>query len=528
MNGNPGPSYGGGEPVFALATGLSGPLALIRTSGGKGGGAAGGEESAVVLLSRVFSRPRKLLEGSGNRLVHGWILDGKGGKIDEVLVSVYRSPKSYTGEDGADISCHGGIAAVRAVTESLKTAGFREALPGEFSFRAFMNGKLDLTRCESVMELVNAKTEAGRDRAVGRLSGALYREIGDIKELLVAVLAETELYLDYDEYEAAPPGDGGRPEQGRAAGADPPPWQLPGRNLAEEGLARLRVLADSWRVERLYQEGVLAVIAGRPNAGKSSLFNLLLKEDRAIVTDTPGATRDWIEATLSVEGIPLRLADTAGLRGEEGGRPGGGAARTGPEGIGTEGIETARLDPAEEIGIRRSRELIDQAGLLIYVVDGARGPGAEDAAFLRDFQNRAAPLILLWNKADLAMPPVRPPAEPVEPAAELTAKPRAAPFIPVSAKTGRGTAELIRAIGAALLAPAEGAGIGLGSLRQKELVEAAIAALEEALSLADGEAPLDLIAPLLREGLNALGEITGEVSTADILETMFGKFCVGK
>ncbi|MDR0998831.1 MAG: tRNA uridine-5-carboxymethylaminomethyl(34) synthesis GTPase MnmE [Treponema sp.] len=513
MNRNSGGSYGDREPVFALATGLSGPLALIRTSGGKSDGepdrADGSEgESAIVLLSRIFSRPRKLLDAPGNTVIHGWILDREGGKIDEALVSVYRSPKSYTGEDGADISCHGGIAAVRAVTESLRAAGFREALPGEFSFRAFMNGKLDLTRCESIMELVNARTETGRDRAVERLSGVLYREIGDIKGLLVAVLAETELYLDYDEYEAAPPGEGRSPEQ--EGGTDLPEWR--GRNLAEEGLARLRVLADSWQVERLYQEGVLAVIAGRPNAGKSSLFNLLLKEDRAIVTDTPGTTRDWIEATLSVEGIPLRLADTAGLREDEnGGSLGGGTARTGG----------ARLDPVEEIGIRRSRELIDQADLVIYVIDGTTGYSAEDAAFLRNLRDKAMPVILLWNKADLAMPP-----------AELAAVP---PLIPVSAKTGQGTAELIRAIGTALQASTETAGmtalsqrIGLGSVRQKELVDAAIAALGEALSLADSEEPLDLIAPLLREGLNALGEITGEVSTADILETMFGKFCVGK
>jgi tRNA modification GTPase len=517
MNGNFSGSYGGKDPVFALATG-PGSLALIRTSGGNSGGESP-EESAMLLLSRIFSRPRKLLEAPGNTIIRGWILDKRGEKVDQALVSVYRAPKSYTGEDGADISCHGGLAVVRAVTESLKAAGFREALPGEFSFRAFMNGKLDLTRCESVMELVNAKTEAGRDHAVGRLSGILYREIADIKELLVAVLAETELYLDYDEEEAAPPGETGDPEQ-----------RLPGRSLAGEGLARLRVLADSWRIERIYQEGALAVIAGRPNAGKSSLFNLLLKEERSIVTDTPGTTRDWIEATLSVEGIPLRLADTAGLREQDGGaglNPGG-MARSG-----TARPVGARLDPAEQIGVRRSRELIDQAELVIYVIDGETGLDADDRTLLRDLQAKRTPLIILWNKADLAEPPE-------ESAAGF-------PLLPVSAKTGSGTAELIRAVSAALQVPAGIAGaaedgeaakavaettlfrrIGLGSVRQKGLVDTAIAALEEALSLADSGEPLDLVAPLLREGVDALGEITGEVSTADILETMFGKFCVGK
>jgi tRNA modification GTPase len=545
MSGNFRGSYGDRDPVFALATG-PGSLALIRTSGGNSG--EGPEENAVLLLSRIFSRPRKLLEAPGNTIIRGWILDKGGGKVDEALVSVYRAPKSYTGEDGADISCHGGLAVVRAVTESLKAAGFREALPGEFSFRAFINGKLDLTRCESVMELVNAKTEAGRDHAAGRLSGVLYREIEEIKELLVAVLAETELYLDYDEDEAAPPGEGEEPGRNRGSPGSPVPGQrlprpglpgpgLPGRNLAGEGLARLRALADSWRTERLYQEGALAVIAGRPNAGKSSLFNLLLKEERSIVTDTPGTTRDWIEATLSVEGIPLRLADTAGLREQEAGT-GGKPGNTAP---GTARPVGARIDPAEQIGVRRSRELMDQAELLIYVIDGGTGLRAEDRRLLGDLRAKKTPLVILWNKADLALPE--------ESAAEF-------PLLPVSARTGSGIAELIRAIGAALQASAGIAGapgapetagapedgeaaealveaalsrrIGLGSARQKGLVDAAIAALEEALGLADSGEPLDLAAPLLREAVNALGEITGEVSTADILETMFGKFCVGK
>ncbi|MDR0451083.1 MAG: tRNA modification GTPase [Treponema sp.] len=523
MKRNSGASYGDKDPVFALATGLSGPLALIRTSGGTSVSGEERGENAIRLLSRIFSRPRKLLGTPGGRIIRGWILDRGGKKLDEVLVSVYRAPGTYTGEDGADISCHGGLAVVRAVTESLKSAGFREALPGEFSFRAFMNGKLDLTRCESVMELVNAKTETGRDHAAGRLSGLLYREIAEIKELLVAVLAETELYLDYDE--------------GEAGGGSVPGPGLPGRNRAGEGLARLRALADSWRTERLYQEGALAVIAGRPNAGKSSLFNLLLKEERSIVTDSPGTTRDWIEAALSVEGIPLRLADTAGLREQEGGigaGPGGSTDRHGTDRPGTDQFDadrqgTAGIDQAEGIGIRRSRELIDRADLVIYVIDGKAGFGAGDAEFLRDLRAKNTPFILLWNKADLAAPP------------EGSA---AGNLLPVSAKTGLGTAGLIRAIGAALQAPAgsdgtvEAAGAaaetallwgsGLGSARQKGLADAAIAALEEALGLADSGEPLDLIAPLLREGVNALGEITGEVSTADILETMFSRFCVGK
>jgi tRNA modification GTPase len=428
-----------------------------------------------------------------------------GGLIDEALVTVYRAPRSYTGEEGADISCHGGTAVVKAVMEALKAAGFRESLPGEFSFRAFMNGKIDLTRSESVMELVRAKTGAGHERAVGRLAGRLQGEIAALSRRLLEALAETELHLDYDDEELGLSGEPG----------------LPGRELVEDAIRRLRDLAGGWPGERLYQEGALAVIAGRPNAGKSSLFNALLGEDRSIVTGAPGTTRDWIEALVNIRGIPLRLVDTAGLRGTAGAAESPDRAETqgraeapdtaeGPgaaEGPGT----------AEALGIRRSRELLDRADLALYVIDGSRGFTDEDEAVLRARAARPAPLILLWNKADIAPPPGR--------------EPRDLPPLPVSAKTGKGLAELCGAIEAALAGGSPGRGpaeTGLGSPRQKELVDRARAALEEALDLTDRGETLDLAAPLLREAVNALGEITGEVSTADILESIFSKFCVGK
>jgi tRNA modification GTPase len=364
--------------------------------------------------------------------------------------------------------------------EALRAAGFRDSLPGEFSFRAFMNGKLDLTRSESVMELVRARTDEGRRRAVARLSGRLREEIFALKAPLLEILAEAELYLDYDETELSLPGEAVK-------------GILPGRGRAEEVLERLRILAGTWGQERLYQEGALVVIAGRPNAGKSSLFNALLGEDRSIVTEIPGTTRDWIEATIAIGGIPLRLADTAGLR------------ETG---------EPAAPDRVEEIGVQKSRELLGQADLVLYVVDGSRGLQSGEEALLRE--PRTAPLLPLWNKADIAPGP---------PAGE---------FISLSAKTGRGLAELHRAIAGALERQTEGTdsrfrdGAALGSRRQKELVDLASAALEEALNLADRGESLDLIAPCLREAVDALGEITGEVSTAEILETIFSKFCVGK
>jgi tRNA modification GTPase len=474
-------SYGDESPIAAFATpsGKS-ALALIRCSG----------RGAIEMAANVFSAPEKLLQAAGNTVIHGWIVAADE-KIDEVLVSVFRAPKSYTGEDSLDISCHGGGAAGRGIMAALRGAGFRDALPGEFTFRAFMNGKLDLTRSESVMELVSARTDSGRRHAVNRLSGALEKEINDIKKSLVEVLSGVEIFLDYSEDEIGANDD---EAQGR----------LPGRLRAETALARLRKLAASWRRERIYQEGVFAVIAGRPNAGKSSLFNLLLKEERSIVTEVPGTTRDWIEAWLSIEGIPIRLADTAGLR--------------------------ESPDPVEKIGVERSRELLEEAELVLYLIDGAEGAAKEDQAFLDKFAHNNGTgdgaaqkqVLVLWNKADIA---------PLPPALLCAAD----TSISISAKTGEGVAELTGAVAAAvekMTAVSESANspqeAAIGSSRQKNLVEAAVLALEEALSLADRKEPLDLIAPLLREAVNSLGEITGEVSAADILEKMFSRFCVGK
>jgi tRNA modification GTPase len=482
--------YGDDSPIAAIATvpGKS-ALTLIRCSG----------KGAIDLAASVFS-PDKIKTASGNTVLHGWIISANekyGGPsrdllsanctlIDEVLVSIFRAPKSYTGEDSIDISCHGGSASGQAVMETLKAAGFRDALPGEFTFRAFMNGKLELTRSESVMELVSAMTETGRRHALMRLSGALEREINEIKKQLVEVLSSAEIFLDYSEDEIEADND-------EIAG------KLPRQDTAIVALARLKKLADTWKYERVYQEGVTVVIAGRPNAGKSSLFNLLLKEDRSIVTPVPGTTRDWIESWISIEGIPIRLVDTAGLR--------------------------ESSDPVEKAGVERSLQLLEDAELIIYLIDGAEGVTGEDLGLITGKKGTDNHLIerllILWNKSDLAPMPQLPLPAACKPFSFCT-------------KTGEGLLELHAAIVSSLqkreLADPENdpRNAALGSARQKKHVDAASTALEEALSLAEREEPLDLIAPLLREAVNALGEITGEVSTADILEEMFSSFCVGK
>jgi len=462
-------NYGDTGAIAAQAS--QGALALVRTSG----------QGALELLAQVFSRPRALLDAPGNTIVYGWINDCGGCPIDEVLVSVYRAPHSYTGEDGADISCHGGSAVVKAVLSTLRKAGFEDALPGEFTFRSFMNGKIDLTRSESVMELVSAKTKKGLEHAVKRLSGALEREIKTIRDTLLEAVSAAELYLDYPEDEI---------DEGLSSSY---------REAAEETLKRLKALAASYHRERLHREGALVVIAGRPNAGKSSLFNALLNEDRSIVTKTPGTTRDWIEASVTVEGIPLRLADTAGLRDTS--------------------LNFPKTDEAEIVGMQRSRELAKEADIILYAMDVNERLCKEDEMFLAEI---SCPLIVVWNKIDLQEPPF---------SIEQPSKP---PNVFVSAKTGKGLEELCASVADILSQKNSGmddfleVNAGLGTQRQKELTEKAASLLEEALAMADNNEPLELISPLLREALNALGEITGEVTSSDILELMFSRFCLGK
>jgi tRNA modification GTPase len=477
-NGSDKANYGDESPIAAFATtpGNS-ALTLIRCSG----------KGSIELASSVFSAAREknkplqkdmspLKEAAGNTVIHGWIVSADE-NIDDVLISIFRTPKSYTGEDSLDICCHGGTTAGKAVMEALKTAGFRDALPGEFTFRAFMNGKLDLTKAESVMELVCAKTETGRRHAVSRLSGSLHMEIDSIKKLLVEVLAAVEIYLDYSEDEIS-------------ADAEEAEGRLPKKDTALSALTLLKKLSASWQIERIYQEGITVVIAGCPNSGKSSLFNALLKEDRSIVTEIPGTTRDWIEAWVSVEGIPIRLIDTAGLR------------------------ETG--DSVEKIGVERSRKLLDESDIVLYLIDGTQGLTSEDQNFI----SQMGKCILVWNKCDIA---------PMPQSLQINGQ------IPIciSAKTGDGLTGLY----AALVSEAgitdlqlheEMSSAALGTVRQKNLVDAACASLEEALTLSDNDEPLDLIAPLLKDAVNSLGEITGEVSTANLLEQMFSNFCVGK
>ena len=457
------------EPISSIATALApAALGIVRLSG----------KGCIELVSKVFSRPKALLQAAGNTLVYGWIQEENrhaelvsASKIDEVMLAVYRAPKSFTGEDMVEIFCHGGPAVVTAIQNLMLKIGFRQANRGEYTFRAFINGKTDLTKAEAVKEIIDSHTDASRSHAAGRLAGSLFEEIDSIKKLIIDTLAAIEVEIEYPE-----------DEETIADSFD--------RSDIELAARRLSALVDSWKGEKLYQDGARVVLAGRTNAGKSSLFNAILKEERAIVSDIEGTTRDWLESWASINGIPVRLFDTAGLR------------------------ETS--DKIEAKGVEISRSLVHDADVVLYLIDGTAGLNDEDRQFIENCQE---PLIVVYTKMDKVDCHVAP----------LLAMTEAS-SVQISSKTGDGLAELFKAISAILTAglSTERTQAGLGSARQKEAVAAALESVRHALISADDNYTLDAVVQDLEDALDSLGEVTGDVTPDDVLGSIFANFCVGK
>ncbi|MBU0936865.1 MAG: tRNA uridine-5-carboxymethylaminomethyl(34) synthesis GTPase MnmE [Spirochaetes bacterium] len=452
------------DRIAALATAPgAAAIAVVRIAG----------PGCIEELASLFSKPDRLRQAASHQAIYGRLLRPDRRPVDEVLALVFRAPGGYTGQDSVDILCHGGTAVTQAVLNLLLDNGFQRALPGEFTFRAFMNGKMDLARAEAVDELVKAETDVARANALTRLSGALSRRISALHGQLVHLAAACALHLDYGEDES--------PDDFSAEAA-----------LLHDVRDQCRQIADSYSVGRLLKEGARVIIAGRTNAGKSSLFNCLLKEERAIVSDRHGTTRDYVEAALDLGGFPVQLIDTAGLRESE--------------------------DAVESEGIRRSRLLLDAADLVLYVVDAVEGLDAADDAFLTGFTGKLLPV---WNKLD------HPKALPAP--ADLPS-PAGIRWLLFSALQGSGEAELVQAIQAALLSgqqsvPAESA---ITSERQRNALLRAASALDEAADLLKRDLCLDMLAVDINTALAALGEISGETSSEDILDAMFSSFCVGK
>lgn len=415
-----------------------------------------------------------LLEHRPHELVYGDLLDTGGAVIDRVLCTFSLAPHSYTGEDTAEIHCHGAPMVLQLGLEALFAAGARQAQRGEFTRRAFLNGKLDLAQAEAVGDLLEADSRQAARNAAGQLNGALSRRIGAVYSALLDVMAHFHAVLDYPDEDI-----------------DPFTARQLGESLAAQRTA-LEQLAASWHRGQLVKNGVPCAIVGRPNAGKSSLLNALVGYERAIVTNIPGTTRDTVEERAELGGVTLRLIDTAGLRRSD--------------------------DPIEQLGVERSRKAMEEAELILLVADGAAEWTREDSELARTVADTGKPWVLVWSKADLEKRAV---------AADMSGA-DAPPAVEVSAKTGQGLDRLAAAVGALFPRGQEEYGQLLTNARQAEAAGRALAAVIRAQEALESGVTPDAMLTDVEDALSALGELTGQSVREDITDRIFERFCVGK
>ncbi len=438
------------DTICAPATAVGGAVAVIRISGPK----------ALETGRAVWQGRSELSKNNARKMLLGRAAG------DHVLAVYMPGPNSYTGDDVVELHCHGGNLACRAVLDGLLKAGCRTAEPGEFTFRAFVNGKMDLVQAEAVSDLIGAQSDMALHLAERQLAGALSSEFSGIRDTLIEVLAECESHLDF-------------PDESLD-------WDL---SLAEKlagPAVKLEKLLNSGQAGKILRDGVRVVIAGRPNAGKSSLLNLLLGYDRAIVTDIAGTTRDTLEEKTELNGIPVRLTDTAGLR---------------------EGADTV-----EKLGIERSRASLRTAEMVFWLLDAtAEDLNAEISGLTAEMPEN---VIALWNKIDLA------------PERTLPKLPCAS--VKISALTGENSEELIQLFSGKIWQKDDWNEPEIAvNARHQELLSQAVSALPEAIRLI-GANEWELAAIPLRSAIDAIGGITGETADPDVLENIFSRFCIGK
>jgi tRNA modification GTPase len=462
-----GTAEGWTDTIAAVATAVApgqGSVAIVRISG----------TQALAIGRALFAAPGQQVWES-HRVLYGHVVDpASGERVDEALLLLMWAPRSFTREDVVELHCHGGVVAVRRVLELVLAAGARRAQPGEFSQRAFLNGRLDLTRAEAIGEMVTARSRRAAQLAMAGIDGGLQRRLTDLRGRLLDQLAELEARVDFEE--DLPPLDGAAVMAALAAVR-----------------AELEQLVADAQQGALLRDGLRVAIVGRPNVGKSSLLNRLSRRERAIVTDLPGTTRDLLESDLVLDGVPITLLDTAGIR--------------------------STSDRVEQLGIDRSREALAAADGVLLLFDLSAGWTADDEA-LRQLVPAGAPLLVVGNKADAAGLPTGagPPADG-----------RGAPAdVCICALSGAGQEALVAALlqrcGAG---PAEGLELALNS-RQRDLAAAAALSLGQALAAAEQQLPWDFWTIDLRAAVRALGEITGEEVSEAVLDRVFSRFCIGK
>ena len=449
------------ETIAAISTppGVGG-IGIIRISG----------DNALNVAKRIFKAKNKS-EIKPFTIRFGYVVDENQNALDQVLVSYFKSPKSYTGEDVIEINCHGGNVSTREILELVLKNGARLAEPGEFTKRAFLNGKLDLTQAEAVIELINSKSDKESKASYKQLEGLLGAKIKEIKQGIIDLLVDIEANIDYPEYDI---------EEVRRERI---------YNVLSANVAKLETLEKSFESGKILRDGVSTVIIGKPNVGKSSLLNRLVKEDRAIVTEIAGTTRDTIEEYITIRGIPLKLVDTAGIH------------------------ETD--DIVESIGVNKSKKAIDESELVLLMLDATRELSKEDEELLEATKNKNR--IILINKIDADKKINK----------DMFKNDK---IIEMSTKTLTGIEELEETIEemfniSELNIENE---IVITNVRHKNLIHKAAEEIKNAIVSIKNGLPIDMLSIDLQEALQNLGEITGESISEEVVKGIFAKFCVGK
>ena len=455
------------ETIATIATAMSSSgIGIVRISG----------PEAVAVADRLYrgkKKEKKLADMKSHTIHYGWIVE-KEQVLDEVLVMLMRGPHSYTGEDTVEIDCHGGVLAVKRVLEAVLHAGARIADPGEFTKRAFLNGRIDLSQAEAVMDVISAKSEYALQSSVSQLQGSVRRAVKEIREKLLYEIAFIESALDDPEH----------------ISLDGYPEKLEG--IVQEEKRKIEKLLKSADDGKMLQEGIKTVILGKPNAGKSSLLNLLVGEEKAIVTDIAGTTRDVLEEQISLGGISLRMLDTAGIR--------------------------STADKVEQIGVERAKEHAKNADLILYVVDASVPLDENDGQIMELLKGRKT--ILLLNKSDL---------ETVISKEELTVR-IDAPVLNISAREETGLAEL-EALIKEMFFQGEisfNDEVYITNMRQKRALEEALESLKLVENSIAMGMPEDFFSIDLMNAYERLGSIIGEAVGEDLVNEIFSKFCTGK
>ncbi len=450
---------------ISTAPGIGG-IGIIRMSGNE----------TFEILNKIFKpkKEQKIEEIKGYTMKYGEIIDNNQ-IIDEVLVSYFKAPKSYTTENMCEINSHGGSIIVKKILEICLKNGADMAEPGEFTKRAFLNGRIDLAQAESVIDVINAKSDREAKSGIKQLEGALSKEIKDIKQEIMNVLVNIEVTIDYPEY-------------------DTPEVQKQELTMMLEKVEKkLSQLEESFDNGKIIKEGIKTAIIGKPNAGKSSLLNTILKEERAIVTDIEGTTRDTIEEFVTVKGIPIKLVDTAGIRNAK--------------------------DEVEKIGIQKSIEEAQNADLIIAIFDSSKELTNEDKEILDLIKGKKA--IILLNKTDL-------PSKIDENNKQL--KENAKNIIKISAKNNQGINKLYDKIAEMFSLNQINLDneVLITNVRHKNIISKALQNVKKANEAILVNMPIDIVTIYIKEILEDLGEITGEYVTEDIINEIFSKFCLGK